>query len=104
MKKANDITITGSLASNIAHFADEAGMEVEQYLEWALEILYRPMAPLDILELLPEGQHTYLLKGSDTEPYSIFERGIPDGWMETPIKKICSGGCDTLIIELEEET
>lgn len=104
MKKANDITITGSLAANIACFADEAGMEAEQYLEWALATANRPLTLLDIAELLPGDQHIYLLNESDAEPYSIFERDIPDRWMETPIKEIRSGGDRALLIELEEET
>lgn len=101
--KAKEITITGSLAEDIAYFADEAGMEVEQYLEWALATVGSPLTLLDIAELLPVDQHIYLLNESDAEPYSIFERDIPDRWMEAPIKEIRSGGDRTLLIDLEDE-
>lgn len=103
MKKANDIAITGSLAANIACFADEAGMEVEQYLEWALATLNRPMAPLDILELMPEGQRIYLYRKPEPGFHRLSSHTVPDGWMEMPIKEIRPGWYNAIIIELEED-
>lgn len=102
--KAKEITVTGTLAEDIAYFADESGMEAEQYLEWALATANRPLTLLDIAELLPGDQHIYLLNESDAGPYGISGRDLPDSWMETPIKEIRSGGDRALLIELEEET
>ena len=101
MEEANRITIEGRLAANIAYFADEAGMEAEQYLEWALATLNRPMAPLDILELMPEGQRIYLYR----KPEPGFHRlsSHPDGWMEVPIKERRPGWYNAIIIEVEED-
>lgn len=101
MEKDNHITIEGSLAADIAYFADEAGMEPEQYLEWALATVNRPLTPLDILELMPEGHRIYLYR----KPEPGFHRlsSHPDGWMELPIKEIRPGWYNAVIIELEAD-
>lgn len=97
--KVKEITITGTLAENIAHYADQADMQPEEYIEYATTRIMMPLTIMDLLDILPDSQRVYLLKDSDR----ISAGDVPDGWMETPIKEIRSGGDRTLLIGLEDE-
>lgn len=98
-----EIAVTGTLAEDIAYYADQAGMQPEEYIEYATTRIMMPLTIMDLLDILPDSQRVYLLKDSDMEPYRISAGDVPDGWMETPIKEIRSGGDRTLLIGLEDE-
>lgn len=98
-RKAKEITITGTLAENIAYYAEQADMQPEQYIEYVTTRIMMPLTILDLLDILPDIHPVYMMKGSS---YRIY-RGVPDDWMEVPINEIRSGAGDTLIIELEAD-
>lgn len=95
--KAKEITITGTLAENIAYYADQADMLPEEYIENITTRIMMPLTIIDLLDILPDIHPIYMVKGS---AYRIY-RGVPDDWMEAPINEIRPGAGGTLIIELE---
>lgn len=101
--KAKDITITGRLAADIAYYADQADMQPEEYIEYLTTRIMMPLTAIDLLDILPDSQCVYMMKGSGiSERYRLY-KGAPDGWMEEPIKEIRAVGEGDLVIELEDE-